>query len=85
MHRTQIYLPEEDYRGLLRLGQARGRSLADLVRCAVQRYLEEESQAASLAVLEDTFGLWRDRETESLRDLRQGWSRREARLASPDR
>jgi len=86
MHRTQIYLPDEDYRELVRLGDGRGQSLAQLVRLAVRQFLESESEADCGSALERTHGLWRDRDDVNLRELRQGWSRREERnLASPDR
>ena len=84
MHRTQIYLPEEDYRELVRLGDGRGQSLAELVRLAVKQFLTTESAADRREVLERTHGLWRDRAALDLRQLRQGWSRREDRNGSAD-
>ena len=87
MHRTQIYLPDDDYQELLRLGGRSGQSMAGLVRVAVRRFLDEQSAAGQETALEASFGLWSEREEmeSSLRDLRGGWSRREARRASLDR
>jgi hypothetical protein len=39
-HKTQIYLSKEQYRALRRRAQAEGRSMAAIVRGAVEEYLK---------------------------------------------
>ncbi|GBC87595.1 Putative antitoxin VapB10 [bacterium HR12] len=53
--RTQIYLTAEQRRGLDELARRRGATLAQLIREAVDRYLEAAGPSAALA-LEATFG-----------------------------
>jgi hypothetical protein len=52
--RTQVYLSEEQRRRLDERGRHEGRSLASLIREAVDEYLIERPDAA--AALDDTFG-----------------------------
>ena len=82
MHRTQVYLPDEDYRSLREFSQQRGLTMAESVRRAVERYLKEET--ASSSSLEEAIvassGCWGER-TEStegiVRAMRDEWSKRE--------
>jgi predicted DNA-binding protein len=53
--RTQIYLTEEQRRRIDELTDARGDSLAEIVRKALDRYLDEEFEAVE-AALGATFG-----------------------------
>ncbi len=53
--RTQIYLTAEQRRRLDELARRRGATLAQLIREAVDRYLEGAGPSATLA-LEATFG-----------------------------
>jgi Ribbon-helix-helix protein, copG family len=53
--RTQVYLTEEQRRGLDELARERGASLAELVREAVHAYLNE-SRLDLDSVLDETFG-----------------------------
>src|SRR5271163_195297 len=81
MHRTQIYLPEGNYHELQMLGREQRRSLAELIRLAVERYLEESRRSSRLEQLEKGFGLWANRDpdvsTEDMvRELRSEWTKR---------
>lgn len=86
MHRTQIYLPDPEYRRLLHLSEARHTSLAELIRTAVRRFLTDEAEQSARETLEATFGAWSDRvdSTEStVRRVREEWAQRERRLDPP--
>lgn len=63
MVRTQIYLDERQKEELERLSAEHGVSVAELIRSAVDRMLEEE-RARTMefeAALDKTFGLWKER------------------------
>lgn len=86
MVRTQIYLERSQKEALERLSAQRGQAMAELIRTAVNRLLEEEcTRAQGLSeALNRTFGLWRERtdiqDAEGfVRATRQGWSRRTGR------
>ncbi len=83
MHRTQIYLQNEQYEALQRLGSQTHRSMSDLIRSAVDDLLIRQSEATKDAILDSNFGLWGDREHD-LRTLREGWTRREERYGRSD-
>jgi predicted DNA-binding protein len=51
MHRTQILLPEEEYRRLLELAHEEGRSLGSVVREAVAKYHSTSSRERRLAAV----------------------------------
>lgn len=89
MIRTQIYLTEEQKRALEELSIREGVSAAALIRQALERFLREEQgereREGLREALEETFGLWQDREgleaQEFVRGLRQEWEGRGARRA----
>lgn len=59
MKRTQIYLSKEQEAVLKRLSQERGRSMAELIREAVDlAYLRSTTTKGALAVLVRTAGCW---------------------------
>lgn len=82
MIRTQIYLSELQKKALERMSAAQGVSMAELIRRAIDRLLEEGRIAYFEDVLEATFGLWKDREDIQdsqayVRKIRQEWQARE--------
>jgi hypothetical protein len=72
--RTQVYLSEEQRRRLDLLRRARGDSLAELIRAAVDDYLDREGLEVGDA-LELTFGAAPEAEAA----LRDEWSEGQAR------
>ena len=74
--RTIIDLPDRHVDELDRIGRARNLSRAELIRQAVERYLQE-----NLPVREEAFGLWKGRggaRQDGLalqRRLRKEWQR----------
>jgi Arc/MetJ-type ribon-helix-helix transcriptional regulator len=72
MRRTQIYLSEAERQGLQALGQRSGRSQSDLIREAIDSFLERHQPQSRLARLRAARGLWANREDLPEReDVRQ--------------
>lgn len=81
MVRTQVYLTEAEQKSLRSLGKKNNRSQSEMIRQAVDEFIEKHAGSHHAAVLDRVFGLWRDRtDLPDLRELRRGWSRREKRL-----
>ena len=82
MVRTQIYLTDEQQRGLERLAAITGRRKSDLIRRALDRYLAEHQPKDWKDALEAVRGMWADRDDldEFVSDLRAGWEKRLERL-----
>ncbi len=83
MHRTQIYLDEDQHLRLSRIAAHRGTTLSQVIREALSRYIVNGVDTDPTAIIDRACGLWADRssgETDA-RSLRAGWSQREARLA----
>jgi Arc/MetJ-type ribon-helix-helix transcriptional regulator len=80
MVRTQVYLTEEQERGLKQLAASSGRKQSELIREAIDQLLSEKRQRQWLKSLEPMFGMWADRPEMDhfVRDLR---SQADERLA----
>lgn len=61
MKRTQIYLHESQKKELGLLAKQKGRSLAELVREAVEMYIAEDKKNNDQYILQ-TSGMWKSRE-----------------------
>lgn len=76
MNRTQIYLTEQEQFALRALATASGRSQSELIREAVDRYLEAAAPQARRAALMAAAGLWRGRnDLPDWAGLRAEWDR----------
>jgi Arc/MetJ-type ribon-helix-helix transcriptional regulator len=60
MVRTQIYLTEREQSELRQLSTRMGRSQSELIRQAVDRFLESHSKQDKSLVFQEAAGLWRD-------------------------
>jgi predicted DNA-binding protein len=82
MVRTQVYLTEEQERGLKQLAASSGRKQSELIREAIEGYLAEHKPKDWREALESVRGMWADRDDldELYADLRMDWDRRLKRL-----
>ena len=80
MVRTQIYLTDEEKKGLETAAQTRGVSQSDLIRRAIDALLVRDRGADRRTVLDEIAGIWADRRNiPSARSFRTGWRRRNLR------
>jgi predicted DNA-binding protein len=82
MVRTQVYLTEEQERGLKQLAASTGRRQSELIRAAIDGYLAQEESSDWKKALEAVRGMWADRDDLDAfyADLRKDWDRRLKRL-----
>ena len=62
MVRTQRYLTKEERVGLKALASATGKNQAQLIREAVDRFIELASGSRRNSVLSNAAGIWKDRD-----------------------
>ena len=62
MQRTQIYLTKKERKALKVLADRLGRSQSELIRMAVDRYIEFYQQGNRLELLRQARGVWAERE-----------------------
>lgn len=77
MIRTQIYLTEEERAALKRLAEKRGTSQSALIREAVDLFLAARGTEREEKRLDESFGIWKDRENvpETFRAIRASMDR----------
>jgi hypothetical protein len=75
--RTQIYLTDEEKKGLQSAARRRGISQSDLIRQAIDSLLAQSCATDKAVALDEIAGLWSDRDdAPDIRELRNGWHRR---------
>jgi predicted DNA-binding protein len=62
MVRTQVYLTEDQERGLKQLAASSGRKQSELIREAIEGYLAERQPKDWKEALEAVRGMWADRD-----------------------
>ena len=76
MVRTQIYLTEQQRAELAAIADHRGQRQSEVIREAVDRFIDQNNHRRREAILRRAAGLWRDRaEAPDLDALRRGWDR----------
>jgi hypothetical protein len=72
---TKVYLSEETREALLELAEARGTSQSALIREALDDFLSSQNQEED--PLDESFGIWKDRENihEEFREIRESMDR----------
>jgi hypothetical protein len=76
MVRTQIYLTEAEQKGLAAVARSTGKKQSELIREAVDRFLDMNKGRYRTAVIDEIAGIWRDR--DDLPDFaasRRSWDR----------
>lgn len=61
MNRTQIYITPEEEKTLKKLSKATGKSKSELIRNAIDQYLEVETQSDWKNKIMDSAGIWKNR------------------------
>lgn len=62
MQRTQIYLTKEEREALKAMAERLGESQSELIRRAVDRYIEHYQSGNRLGLLREGRGLWAERD-----------------------
>lgn len=76
MHRTQIYLTEEERKALSALARRLGKTNSELIREAVDRYVWRHEPEKRLELLRQARGIWKDRrDIPRVRSLRREFDR----------
>jgi len=61
MNRTQIYITYEEEKSLKKISKLTGKSKSELIRSAIDQYLEMETKSDWKNKIMDSAGIWKDR------------------------
>jgi Arc/MetJ-type ribon-helix-helix transcriptional regulator len=76
MVRTQIYLTEEEREGIDAIAKSTGKKQSEVIREAVDRFLNPNKRTHREAILKDAAGMWRDRsDLPDFGAARRSWDR----------
>jgi hypothetical protein len=76
MVRTQIYLTERQRNELVAIAKTTGKKQSELIREAVDRFIDEGGRNRRKAVLREAAGIWKDRtDLPNFRAARAEWDR----------
>jgi len=77
--RTQIYLTSEEKKKLSELSAKTGKTQSELIRNAIDKYVEIPEGQSREEIIDATFGAWLSKskkEIQDIRELRSGWDRK---------
>ena len=74
MVRTQIYITQKEQAALSTLAQQRKKTKSELIRLAIDEYIDRSDSSKNLSKLRQAKGIWKDLEID-LRSLRSEWGR----------
>jgi len=78
MQRTQIYLTDREQTAVKSIARRLGKTQSEVIRTAVDRFIDRESPSSRLDLLRSARGLWSDRRDLPDADaLRREWDRLE--------
>ena len=75
MQRTQIYLTPKEAEGISKVAATTDRKKSEVIREAIDQYLQRFGPQDRLARLRAASGIWRDRPEVDLRTLREDFDR----------
>ena len=76
MIRTQIYLTERQRSQLAAIAKTLNKKQSELIREAVDRYIDQSGTSQREAVLRETAGIWKDRkDLPDFKVIRTEWDR----------
>lgn len=61
MNRTQIYLTDQEREGIETISAQTGQSHSEIIRKAVDEYLERKKSVNRKEAMRQAFGMWKDR------------------------
>ena len=61
MNRTQIYITQKEQKSLKRLSKLTGKTKSELIRDAIDRYIQEDDENNWKDQIKAAAGLWKDR------------------------
>ncbi len=80
MIRTQIYLTEDEKKGLELASAKQGKSQSDLIRQAIDDLLAKITTSDKTSSIDSIAGIWKDNDDiPDIRNLRAGWNNRSLR------
>jgi metal-responsive CopG/Arc/MetJ family transcriptional regulator len=76
MVRTQIYLTKRQREELNAIAKTAGKKQSELIREAVDRFIDESRWSRRETVLREAAGIWKDRkDLPDIRGIRADWDR----------
>ncbi len=75
MNRTQIYLTSDEIKGVSSVAEKTGRKKSEVIREAIDQYLQRFTPQDNLKKLRTARGIWKDRKDIDLREIRREFER----------
>jgi metal-responsive CopG/Arc/MetJ family transcriptional regulator len=77
MIRTQIYLTERQRDELAEMAKTAGKKQSELIREAVDRFIDQKGRSRREAILREAAGIWKNRkDLPDFKTIRSEWDRK---------